>query len=90
MTKLTQEQTALLIEYLRQGRIILKDEYLNDKQAGMAFNILTGYSPDSLRMKLSPKEISNIKTKANLTELDHILTYLKILINKDLTPPKKT
>ncbi len=84
LTKLNQEQTALLIEYLKKGRIILKDEYLNDKQAGLGFHILTGYSPDSLRIKLSEKGISNIKTKANLKELYNALINITNLISNDL------
>jgi hypothetical protein len=88
LTKLNQEQTALLIDYLKEGRLILKDEYLNSKKAGMAFSILTGYSPDALRIKLGKKEISKIKTKENLKELDNVLTALKILIDKDIKGQK--
>jgi hypothetical protein len=84
LTKLNQEQTALLINYLKENRMILRDEYLNDKQAGMAFSILTGYSPDNLRIKISKKEISKIKNKENLKELDNVLTTLKLLIERDI------
>ena len=44
VTLLNQEQTGLLIYCLRKTKVILNDEFLNNKQAGQAFSILTGYS----------------------------------------------
>lgn len=55
LTCLNQVQTAMLIEYMQQTEMILSDHYLNDKQAGTAFGLLTGYSPDSLRLRLGKK-----------------------------------
>lgn len=80
LTDLSQEQTALLIHYLQETRIILKDEYLNNKQAGEAFSALTGYSPDTLRLELGDLK----KTKKNLTPLYNTLTRLTIMINKQI------
>lgn len=90
LTKLNQEQTSLFIDYLKQGRVVLRDEYLNDKQAGLAFHILTGYSAETLRIKQSAKEIAKIKNKENLTEIYNALTQLTILIGNDIKQLKKT
>lgn len=81
-TSLSQEQTVLLIHYLQQERIILKDEYLNDKEAGEAFGKLTGYSENTLRLSLG--KYQNYQNKTNLKELNHIITRLSIAIEKDL------
>lgn len=88
LTKLNQEQTALLFQYLQQGKLILKDEYLNNKQAGEAFSILTGYSPDALRQNFSKTELERIANKKNLTDLFNAITSLSILIDKDLKGKK--
>ncbi|MGQ0828782.1 MAG: hypothetical protein ACT4ON_10345, partial [Bacteroidota bacterium] len=88
LTKLNQEQTALLYQYLQTGRFILKDEYLNNKLAGEAFSILTGYSPDALRQNFSKAELERIATKKNLTDLFNAITNLRILIDKDLKDKK--
>ncbi len=90
LTKLNQEQTALMIHFLKTGRLILKNEYLTDKAAGLAFNILTGYSPNSLRTSLSEKEIAMLHTKANLTEVYNALTNVTLLIKNELNLQKKT
>ncbi len=82
VTKLNQEQTALLIHFLQAGKIILKDEYLNNKEAGQAFSILTGYSADSLRQNLSKMELQRISTKKNVDIIANILTHLQLLIDK--------
>lgn len=82
VTKLNQEQTALLIHFLQAGKIILKDEYLNNKEAGQAFSILTGYSADSLRQNLSKTELQRISTKKNVDMIANILTHLLLLIDK--------
>lgn len=88
LTKLNQEQTALLIHFLQNGKIILRDEYLTNKQAGQAFNTLTGYSADTLRQNLSKIELERIANKKNLTDLDNALTFIKVLIEKDLKGKK--
>lgn len=84
LTKLNQEQTALLIDYFKKGRIILKDEYLTDKTAGYGFHILTGYSPDSLRIRLNKKELSKVTHTANLREVYNALIHVTNLIANDL------
>lgn len=43
ITSLNREQTILLIQYLKQAGVFLKDEYLTDLDAGKAFELLTGY-----------------------------------------------
>jgi hypothetical protein len=88
LTKLNQEQTALLIYCLQKGRIILKDEYLNNKEAGQAFGILTGYSPDSLRQNLGKTDLPRIVTKRNIKAVHDALTNLTILIGNDIKPEK--
>ena len=88
VTKLNQEQTALLIHYLRAGKIILKDEYLKPKEAGQAFSILTGYSADSLRQNLSEAEIKRISIKKNIDAVANALTSIQLLIPKEIKDKK--
>jgi len=83
ITKLNQEQTALLIYFLQAGRLILRDEYLNNKEAGQAFSVLTGFSADSIRQNLSDGELKRISTKKNLDLLANSLTSLQLLIDKE-------
>lgn len=84
LTKLSQEQTALLVDYLKRGSIVLKGDYLNDKTAGLALALLTGFSPESLRQKISPAKRKEVLTKKNLEALHDILTNITILIKRDL------
>lgn len=79
-TCLSQEQTVLLIHYLREEKVFLKDEYLNDKDTGIAFKILTGYSQNTLRLNLGKPLL--YQNKINLKEIDNLLTRLKIAIGK--------
>ena len=88
LTKLNQEQTALLIYCLQKARIILKDEYLSNKEAGQAFAMLTGYSADTLRQSLGKADLSRIITKKNVKALHDTLTNLTILIGNDMKPEK--
>ena len=81
-TCLSQDQTVLLMHYLQQERVILRDEHLSDLDAGRAFEILTGYSQHTLRQNLS--DVHKNKNNENLRTIDHILTRLKIAIGKDL------
>ena len=85
-TSLSQEQTVLLMFYLQQEKAILKDEYLTDKDAGQAFEILTGYSQHTLRQNLGKYYL--VQNRENLKELDNLLTRLKIKIDKDLKDQK--
>ena len=88
LTKLNQEQTALLIYCLQKGRIILKDEYLNNKEAGQAFSMLTGYSADTLRQNLGSTDLNQIVSKKNVKAVHDALTNLTILIGNDIRPEK--
>ncbi|MCX6182999.1 MAG: hypothetical protein NT150_13855 [Bacteroidetes bacterium] len=82
LTILSQEQTVLLMFYLQQEKVFLKDEYLTDMDAGKAFEILTGYSQHTLRQKLSKYYL--YQNRENLKEIDHLLTRLKIAVDKTL------
>ncbi|MBA3664241.1 MAG: hypothetical protein H0W61_08540 [Bacteroidetes bacterium] len=88
VTKLNQEQTALLIHFLQAGKVILKDENLNNKDAGRAFSILTGYSADSLRQNLSKTELQRISTKKNISIVANALTNLQLLIDREIKDKK--
>lgn len=82
LTCLSQEQTVLLMYYLQRENVLLKDEYLTDMDAGKAFEILTGYSQNTIRLNLGKFHIYQNKT--NLKEIDNLLTRLKIAIGKAL------
>lgn len=88
VTKLNQEQTALLISFLQTSKIILKEEYLKNNEAGQAFSILTGFSADSLRQNLSKKELNLISTKKNLAAVSNAIISLQLLIEKELKEKK--
>jgi hypothetical protein len=90
LTKLNQEQTALLIHFLQAGKIILKDENLNNKEAGQAFSLLTGFSADSLRQNLSKEEIVRISNKKNFDAVSNALTSLQLMISRELKEKIKT
>ena len=80
-TQLNQEQTALLIYCLRKTSIILKDEDLNNKEAGLAFSTLTGYSPENLRQGIT--QTDKTATKKNVETLKRALReVLKFLEDK--------
>ena len=87
-TKLNQEQTALLISFLRASKIILKDEYLYNNEAGYAFSILTGFSADSLRQNLSESAVKRISTKKNIAIISNAIISLQLLIEKELKEKK--
>ncbi len=87
-TVLTQEQTALLIFFMQESRIILKDEYLHKTEAGHAFAVLTGFSPETLRHDLGKfRDIENI-TKKNLSELHTVLKQLIHLVEHTISLKK--
>lgn len=88
VTKLNQEQTALLINFLRTSKIILKDEYLKNNEAGQAFSILTGFSADSLRQNLSEAALKRISTKKNIAAVSNSIISLQLLIEKELKEKK--
>lgn len=86
ITQLNMEQTALLIYCLRHNKIILKDEYLNDKEAGYAFSILTGYSSETIRQNLNKKEITRLSTKKNVEILLRSLKDVQRYIENQIKP----
>lgn len=80
LTTLNLHQTALLIQFMQHAGIILKGDYLTYLQAGKAFNILTGFSSNSLRQQLGTKgEIEGAKYE-DYKELHQILTSLSQLV----------
>ena len=81
-TVLNQEQTVLLMSFLQQEKIILKDEYLTDMDAGKAFEMLTGYSQHTLRQNLGKYFL--LQNNENLKAIDNTLTRLKIRIDQAL------
>ena len=87
LTVLNQRQTALFIHFLQQSRIILKDEYLNNTEAGQAFAVLTGYSADSLRQELGADKLSKA-AKKDLEKLYNILIKLEKLIDSRIKESK--
>jgi hypothetical protein len=89
-TDLNVDKIAIFIHYLRIGRFILKEEYLNNKDAGEAFSILTGYSNVHLRQKLGEAEIKQLLTRKNLDELHNLILRLLKYIKEDLTGRKST
>lgn len=86
ITKLNQEQTALLIYCLQKTKVILTDEYLNNKEAGQAFSLLTGYSADTIRQNLNKSELGRIATSKNVEAVTKTLSELKQLIDKEIKP----
>jgi hypothetical protein len=87
-TALNQEQTALLIHFLQQSKIIRRDENLSNKEAGQAFSILTGYSADTLRQSLGKTDLEQIATKKNLAQVDSVLSRLATLIDNKILARK--
>mgnify|MGYP000616133272 CR=1 FL=1 len=86
ITKLNQEQTALLIYCLKETKIILKDEYLNNKEAGQAFSVLTGYSAETLRQNLNKSEQTRISTKKNNEVVKKALKEVLSFIENEMEP----
>ena len=86
VTRLTLEQTALFIHCLKKTKIVLTDEYLNNKEAGLAFSMLTGYSADTLRQNISKTELSKIATAKNVEMVSKALTELKKFLEDNIQP----
>jgi hypothetical protein len=74
ITCLNREQTILLIQYLKEAGVFLKDEYLTDLDAGKAFELLTGYSQNTLRQDLG--KFYQFQNKENLKRLHQILSQV--------------
>jgi hypothetical protein len=89
-TVLSQEQTTLLIHYLRVSRIIYPgDEYLSNQEAADAFSSLTGYSSERLRQTLGKNELAKITTSKNMTDVINSLTHAILLMKNDLKDKRK-
>lgn len=86
ITCLNQEQTALLIYCLRETKIILKDEFLNNKEAGRAVSILTGYSADTIRQNLNKSEVARLATIKNIDTVTKALNDLLKFIEDRVKP----
>jgi hypothetical protein len=86
VTLLNQEQTALLIYCLRETKVIFPDEFLNNKEAGLAFSILTGYSADTIRQNLNKSELSKTATSKNVEAVEKALKEVLKYIERDIKP----
>ena len=80
LTCLNQEQTALLMYYLQHENVFLKSHYLDDTTMGIAFEILTGYSFNTLRQKVG--KYTKSKTPENVKEISKLLTRLKTALDE--------
>jgi hypothetical protein len=80
LTALSVDQTALLVEFMQDARIILKGDYLTYTHAGKAFSILTGYSSHSLRQKLGKKGMIDGFKHEDYKKLHDVITHLASLI----------
>lgn len=82
VTSLSREQTILLIQYFKEFGIILKDEYLTDLEAGKAFEILTGFSQNTIRQDLGKYYM--FQTKDNLHKVLKVMNEVTSQIDKQL------
>jgi hypothetical protein len=83
-TSLSLVQTVMLIEYMQKAGMVLNRSRLTFTQAGKAFNLLTGYSSNSIRLQLGKAE--GIKNE-DYGELHRAILKLAKLIEPDI--PKK-
>lgn len=74
ITSLNREQTILLIQFMKEAGVFLKDEYLTDLDAGKAFELLTGYSQNTLRQDLG--KFYQFQNKENLKKLHQTFSQL--------------
>jgi hypothetical protein len=81
-TVLNVEETVSFIHYLQKTKVFLKEEYLSDKDASLAFEILTGYSRNTIRVKLGQihHEHSFAHGKTLIKQLENVIQ----LINESL------
>jgi hypothetical protein len=86
VTLLNQEQTALLIYCLQKTNVILRDEFLNNKEAGLAFSILTGYSTDTIRQNLNKSELARTATSKNIDVVEKALKEVLRFIEQEIKP----
>lgn len=86
-TLLNEEQTALFIPVLQRARILLPD--IKPSYIGDAMEILSGFSSNSIRHLLSPKEIKSLFTEKNLKELHNSLSRAITVVDTQLRELKK-
>lgn len=86
-TLLNREQTALLVPILQRAKILLPD--VKPQYIGEAISALTGYSSDSVRQLLSPKEIKLLFTERNLKEVHNSLNRAITVVETQLRELKK-
>lgn len=86
LTKLSQEQTVLLLQYLKEMGAFLPDRLLPNTIAARAFSQLTGYSANTMRQDWV--NYPNLETVENLEKLYNLFTKLSIHANNKL-PGKK-
>jgi hypothetical protein len=86
LTLLNQEQIVILIYCLRKTNVILTDELLNNKDAGQAFSILTGYSADTIRQNLNKSELAKTATAKNVGVVEMALREVLEYIEKEVKP----
>ncbi len=82
ITSLNREQTILFIQYMKEAGVFLKDEYLTDANAGKAFELLTGFSQNTLRQDLG--KFYQFESKENLHKLHKLFSQLIQQIDKQL------
>lgn len=83
ITSLNLVQTAYFINLLKESKIIIKeDDLLPANRAGEAFNILTGYSKDTLRLRMNLKGQSKV-TRTDRKAVREILNKTLKLIDKE-------
>ena len=80
LTCLNQEQTALVMYYLQHENVFLKSHYLDDTTMGIAFEILTGYSFNTLRQTVG--KFGKSKTPENVKEISKLLARLKTALDE--------
>jgi hypothetical protein len=82
ITCLSQAQTVLLFTFLQHEKVFFGSGHLTDANAGKAFEILTGYSHNTLRQDFS--KYRQLLTKDNLTVLKRLTMKLMDLIGLEL------
>lgn len=88
ITSLNLAQTSYLINLLKQSKVIIKDDtILTSKTAGEAFSLLTGYSPDTLRLKMNLKGQHDLN-RQDRAKVRQTLYDIVALIDKDINEQK--
>lgn len=94
---LTVSQTALLIDYLQENKIILTS-HLGKSKTAKIFSILTNHSNNTLRPKLLGSEITKLKEQSkngqkeqfgNLKKLKEVLQNIVSVIDKEIENKEK-